>query len=111
MVLCRAHMLSCRAGPVVLVHSRIFAQQVAVYITLQHSLACSAPEPLTLTWLRPPLPPPPPPRHLTPPPQVPEHHLRMVTEMLESYEREIHSIEGSLREAEENLENTRWVGP
>jgi hypothetical protein len=33
----------------------------------------------------------------------------MVTEMLESYEREIHSIEGSLREAEENLENTRWV--
>jgi hypothetical protein len=31
----------------------------------------------------------------------------MVTEMLESYEREIHSIEGSLREAEENLENTR----
>jgi hypothetical protein len=31
----------------------------------------------------------------------------MLTEMLESYEREIQSLEGSINEAEEDLENTR----
>lgn len=31
--------------------------------------------------------------------------------MLESYEREIRSLEGSLMEAEENLDNTRWASP
>ena len=31
--------------------------------------------------------------------------------MLESYEREIRSLEGSLLEAEENLDSTRWVLP
>jgi len=30
-----------------------------------------------------------------------------VSDMLESYEREIRSLEGSLMEAEENLDNTR----
>jgi hypothetical protein len=33
----------------------------------------------------------------------------MLTEMLESYEREIQSLEGSINEAEEDLDNTRWV--
>lgn len=31
----------------------------------------------------------------------------MLTEMLESYEREVASLEGSIKEAEEDLENTR----
>jgi flagellar biosynthesis chaperone FliJ len=33
-----------------------------------------------------------------------------VSDMLESYEREIRSLEGSLLEAEENLDNTRLSG-
>lgn len=36
-----------------------------------------------------------------------EQQVRMLTEMLESYEREIQSLEGSINEAEEDLENTR----
>jgi hypothetical protein len=39
----------------------------------------------------------------------PAVQVRMLTEMLESYEREIQSLEGSINEAEEDLENTRWV--
>jgi hypothetical protein len=35
--------------------------------------------------------------------------VRALTEMLESYEREIESLEGSIKEAEEDLENTRCV--
>lgn len=37
----------------------------------------------------------------------PLQHVRMLTEMLESYEREIQSLEGSINEAEEDLDNTR----
>lgn len=33
--------------------------------------------------------------------------VTQVADMLESYEREIRSLEGSLLEAEENLDNTR----
>lgn len=39
----------------------------------------------------------------------PDLQVRMMTEMLESYDREIQSLEGSINEAEEDLENTRWV--
>eukprot|EP00775_Hariotina_reticulata_P003052 gene3052-3333_t len=45
----------------------------------------------------------------TPPSQGPHHQVRMLTEMLESYEREIVSLEGSINEAEEDLENTRSI--
>lgn len=49
---------------------------------------------------------------LLPPPAASQalgaaHQVRMLTEMLESYEREIESLEGSVKEAEEDLENTR----
>lgn len=37
----------------------------------------------------------------------PLQQVRMLTEMLESYEREIQSLEGSINEAEEDLDNTR----
>ncbi|KAF8068278.1 SULP1 [Scenedesmus sp. PABB004] len=37
----------------------------------------------------------------------PGQQVRMLTEMLESYEREIQSLEGSINEAEEDLDNTR----
>jgi hypothetical protein len=37
----------------------------------------------------------------------PEVQVRLLTEMLESYEREIQSLEGSINEAEEDLYNTR----
>lgn len=37
-----------------------------------------------------------------------EQQVRMISEMLESYEREIQSLEGSINEAEEDLDNTRW---
>jgi hypothetical protein len=33
----------------------------------------------------------------------------MMVEMLESYDREIQSLEGSINEAEEDLDNTRCV--
>lgn len=39
----------------------------------------------------------------------PTQQVRMLTEMLESYDREIQSLEGSINEAEEDLDNTRWV--
>jgi hypothetical protein len=42
-------------------------------------------------------------------PASPNSILVQVSDMLESYEREIRSLEGSLLEAEENLDNTRWV--
>jgi hypothetical protein len=38
-----------------------------------------------------------------------QQQVRMLTEMLESYEREVASLEGSIKEAEEDLENTRWA--
>lgn len=41
----------------------------------------------------------------------PLQQVRMLTEMLESYEREIQSLEGSINEAEEDLDNTRWAEP
>ncbi len=34
--------------------------------------------------------------------------MKMAEEMLETYEREFRSLEGSLAETEENLDNTRW---
>jgi hypothetical protein len=37
----------------------------------------------------------------------PTHQVKMLTEMLESYQREIQSLEGSINEAEEDLDNTR----
>eukprot|EP00878_Enallax_costatus_P017430 GHUV01018307.1.p1 GENE.GHUV01018307.1~~GHUV01018307.1.p1 ORF type:complete len:773 (+),score=257.30 GHUV01018307.1:352-2670(+) len=37
-----------------------------------------------------------------------ELQVRMMTEMLESYEREIQSLAGSINEAEEDMDNTRW---
>jgi hypothetical protein len=37
----------------------------------------------------------------------PDTQVRLLTEMLESYEREIQSLEGSINEAEEDLDNTR----
>lgn len=48
---------------------------------------------------------------LPPPPQVtsPDVQRRMMVEMLESYDREIQSLEGSINEAEEDLDNTRCV--
>ncbi|WIA15249.1 hypothetical protein OEZ85_001923 [Tetradesmus obliquus] len=39
----------------------------------------------------------------------PAQQVRLLTEMLESYEREIQSLEGSINEAEEDLENTRSI--
>jgi hypothetical protein len=44
-----------------------------------------------------------------PPAQVlsPNQQVRMMLEMLESYDREIQSLEGSINEAEEDLDNTR----
>lgn len=44
----------------------------------------------------------------SPPSDAPRPPPRQVSDMLESYEREIRSLEGSLLEAEENLDNTRW---
>lgn len=37
----------------------------------------------------------------------PNQQVRMMVEMLESYDREIQSLEGSINEAEEDLDNTR----
>eukprot|EP00775_Hariotina_reticulata_P005093 gene5093-5334_t len=37
----------------------------------------------------------------------PNHQVKMLTEMLESYQREIQSLEGSIHEAEEDLDHTR----
>ncbi|KIZ05832.1 hypothetical protein MNEG_2127 [Monoraphidium neglectum] len=47
--------------------------------------------------------------HGAPHSQMSSAYLRTVSDMLESYEREIRSLEGSLLEAEENLDNTREV--
>lgn len=38
---------------------------------------------------------------------APDVQRRMMVEMLESYDREIQSLEGSINEAEEDLDNTR----
>lgn len=46
------------------------------------------------------------PNHAAPSPHAPRS---MMADCLETYERELHSLEGSLRESEENLDNTRWV--
>lgn len=37
----------------------------------------------------------------------PDQQVRLMVEMLESYDREIQSLEGSINEAEEDLDNTR----
>ena len=50
------------------------------------------------------------PAHSTPtPPRVPVHALRQADRMLQSYEREMSSVESTLREMEENLATTRWI--
>jgi hypothetical protein len=36
-----------------------------------------------------------------------DQQVRLMVEMLESYDREIQSLEGSINEAEEDLDNTR----
>jgi len=49
----------------------------------------------------------PPTAHLCLQVTCPTHQVKMLTEMLESYQREIQSLEGSINEAEEDLDNTR----
>lgn len=36
-------------------------------------------------------------------------HMRLAGALLDSYERQVHTVEGALKEMEENLDDARWM--